>query len=350
LLTLMGTVAMCSPNTPVDKLTRVPIGTGPYRFVKWDAGTQIVLERFDGYWGKQPPVKKAVYIWRTESSVQAAMVLIGEADLAPDIAREDANRPDMDHSYLNSETTVLRFGGAWEPPLNDRRVRMALNYAIDREGLRGSIMSKEVIPATQLVVPGIFGYNPDLKVWPYDPQKARQLVDEARRDGVPVDREITLAGRIGQFPNNQELFEAVMTMYKAVGLNVKLKMGERLALEYYRRKPYITTAGPFIMGNAHDNNSGDMVFSAFVNYHCDGVQSTMCDKTVDGLIEKAQVAMGEERRKLWQTAMKRIREETIPDAVLYHMVAYCRVGKRISFKPSLATRIEIPLAQITFRQ
>ena len=195
--TLMGILAICSPNTPLDKLTRNPIGTGPYKFVKWDAGTQIVLERFDGYWGKQPQVKKAIYVWRSESSVRAAMVVIGEADLAPDIARQDANRPDMDYSYLNSETTYLRIGGAWEPPLNDRRVRMALNYAVDRDAIRGSILSKDVIPATQMIVPSIFGYNPDLKVWPYDPQKARQLLDEARKDGVPVDKEILLVGRIG---------------------------------------------------------------------------------------------------------------------------------------------------------
>jgi peptide/nickel transport system substrate-binding protein len=48
LVTLMGIVAICSPNTPMDKLTRNPIGTGPYKFAKWDAGSQIVLERFDG--------------------------------------------------------------------------------------------------------------------------------------------------------------------------------------------------------------------------------------------------------------------------------------------------------------
>ncbi len=224
--TLMANLAICSPNTPLDKFTRNPIGTGPYKFVKWDAGTQIILERFNGYWGKQPQVKKAIYVWRGESSVRAAMVLIGEADLAPNIKKEEANRSDMDYSYLTSETTDLRFGGGMQPPLNDRRVRLALNYAVDRDAIQGSIFSKDVIPATQLVMPSIFGYNPDLKVRPYDPQQAKKLLDEARKDGVPVDKEILMVGRTAYFPGAEELMEAVMAMYKAVGLNVKLKIVE----------------------------------------------------------------------------------------------------------------------------
>ncbi len=344
--TLMGTLTLCSPNTPLDKMTRNPIGTGPYKFVKWDAGTQIILERFDGYWGNQPQVKKAVYVWRTESSVRAAMVEIGEADLAPNIAAQNANRPDMDYSYFNSETTALIIGV--EPPLNDRRVRLALNYAVDRDAIRGSILSKDVVPATQLVVPNIFGYNPDLKVWPYDPQQAKKLLDEARKDGVPVNKEILMVGQIGQYPGSGELMEAVMAMYKAVGLNVKLKILERGVYVSYRDKPF--PKEPYIVSNQHDNNNGDAAFTVFNAYHCNASRSVTCDKQLDDLIEKAQVATGEERRKLWQAAFKRIHEEIIPNVMLFHLVGYTRVGKRINFKPSLATNSEIQLAQMTFKK
>ncbi len=350
LLTLIGFLAICSPNTPSDKSTRQPIGTGPYKFVKWDAGTQIVLERFDGYWGKQPQVKKGIYVWRSESAVRAAMVEIGEADLATNITAQDAKRPDLDYSYLNSETTSLRIGGVWEPPLNDRRVRMALNYAVDRDAIRGSILSKDVIPATQMIVPSISGHNPDLKVWPYDPEKAKKLLDEARKDGVPVDKEILLVGRTGYYPGGQELMEALMTMYKAIGLNVKLRMYEKAVFERYRYKPFPTNVGPYIMQNSHDNNFGDAVFTAFLHHHCKGDASSTCDKKVDELIEKAQISMGEERRTLWRAAFKRIQEDIIPNVMLFHMVGYSRVGKRINFKPSIATNSEVQLAKITIKQ
>lgn len=344
---LLATLSIGSPNTPSDKLIRNPIGTGPYRFVKWDAGTQITLERFDGYWGKQPQVKKAIYIWRGESAVRAAMVAIGEADLTPDIAKQDATRRDTDYSYLNSETSHLIIG-AWEPPLNDRRVRLALNYAVDRNAIRGSILSKEVVPAAQLVGPTVFGHNPDLKVWPYDPKKARQLIDEARKDGVPVDKEISLVGRTGRYPGSGEVMEAVLTMYKVVGLNVKLKMVESGVAAGYQRKPY--PQGPYVTDNQHDNRMGDPVFSVFNRYHSAGLQSHISDKKLDDLIEKAQVATGQGRKTLWGAVFKRIHEEIIPDVMLFHMMGYARIGKRINYKPTIATNGELQLAQITFKQ
>jgi peptide/nickel transport system substrate-binding protein len=99
----------------------------------------------------------------------------------------------------------------------------------------------------------------------------------------------------------------------------------------------------------HDNNKGDAWFTVFANYHTQGLQNHIGDKTLDDLIEKAQVALGEERRKLWQAAFKRIDQEITPNVMLYHMVGYARVGKRINYKPSIATIGEIPLAQITFK-
>ncbi len=347
---LMGNLTLCSPNTPSDKWTREPIGTGPYKFVKWDPGVQVILERFDGYWGEKPQVEKAIYLWRSESAVRAAMVEIGEADLAPDISKENANRPDLDYSYLNAETLVLRIGGLWEPPLNDIRVRMALNYAVDRDAIRGSIISKDVIPATQLVGPNISGYNPDLKVWPYDPEKAKKLLDEARKDGVPVNKEILLVGRSGYFPGGNELMEALMSMYKAVGLNVKLKMLDLGVWLTYQDKPFPTNVGPYMLQKQHDNNLGDAGFTVFFNYDCKGKISSTCDKKLDDLIAKAQVATGEERKNLWRAAFKRIHEEIVPNVELFHMVGYSRVGKRINFKPSLALSLELQLARITFKK
>jgi peptide/nickel transport system substrate-binding protein len=346
--THMASLAMCSPSTPTDRLVRNPVGTGPYKLAKWDAGTQIVYERFDGYWGKQPVVKKATFVWRAESSVRAAMVAIGEADLAPEIAAQDATNPELDRTFVGGETAMLRIYGIEEPPLNDRRVRLAMNYAVDRNGMRGTILSKDVIPASQLIVPSTFGYNPDLKPYPYDPQKARALLDEARKAGVPVDREILMVSRIQNFPASDELMEALLTMYKAVGLNVKLRIVEAGPALHYRVKPYVKV-GPYTYLNQHGNKTGDAAYSVYLRYHCEGQQSSTCDKRVDDLIEKAQVATGETRKTLWQTVLKIVNEEHVPDVNLFHMVGYSRIGKRINFKPSFLTPDEVQVAQITFK-
>jgi peptide/nickel transport system substrate-binding protein len=279
--------------------------------------------------------------------VRAAMVQIGEADLAPELAKQDATNPAMDVSFLNSETTYLIIG-AQDAPLNDRRVRLAVNYALDRNAIQASIVGKDAIPATQMVLPSIVGHNPTLKVWPYDPKKARQLLDEARKDGVPVDKEILLVGRIGYWPNGAELMEAVLTMYKEVGLNVKLKMMETGAFRAYNLKPF--PPGPYIWQNMHDNSYGDAVVTVMDFYHCKGSKSTICDQKLDAMLDKAQVSTGAERKNLWQAAFKRIYEENVSNVMLFHMVGYARVGTRINFKPTLVTGREIELGDITFRQ
>lgn len=346
--TMMGVMTMVSTNTPMGERTREPVGTGPYTFSEWTVGEKLVLDRFDGYWGEQPPVEKAVYIWRTESAVRAAMVKTGEADIAPNIAVQDATDPELDFSYPNSETSRLRIDTTIAP-LDDRRVREALNLAIDRDAIRGSIFSEDVIPATQLVVPSINGHNPELKVWPYDPEKAMQLLQAAKADGVAVDAEITLLGRINIYPNATEVMEAILAMYQAVGFNVKLKMVEVAEWVDFLTKPYAEDRGPIVQQSQHDNNNGDAVFTVFNKYHSDGGQSTMSNAELDDIIVRAGQATGDERQKLFQQAFKMINDDIIGDVPMFHMVGYTRVGPRLNFKPDISTNSELHIAKMTFK-
>lgn len=346
--TLMGTVVAMSTATPKGEITRNPIGTGPYRLAEWTPGQKIVLTRNDDYWGQKPTVTKATYIWRPESTVRAAMVAAGEADIAPNIAVQDATNPKMDFSFLNSETSRLRID-AEIPPLNDRRVRLALNYATDRDGMKGTIFSDKVIASSQHVVPGINGHNPDLKPYPYEPEKAKKLLAEAKADGVPVDKEIIIIGRHNLYPNSQESLQALQAMYEAVGFNVKLKMTE--AAEWYDLlfKPYAANRQPNLFQEQHDNNNGDAVFTIYVKYHSNGGQSTISDKVLDDLIDRAGQATGAERTKLYQEAFKRIHEVIVPDVSLFHMVGFTRVNPRLAFTPSIATNSELQLSEIGFK-
>jgi peptide/nickel transport system substrate-binding protein len=346
--TRMGVVSLSSPNTPTDKLVLHPVGTGPYVFDKWTPGQEIILKRFDGFWGKKPVVEGARYIWRSESTVRAAMVKVGEADIAPNIAVQDATDPSMDFSYPNSETTRLRID-VTRPPLDDKRVRMALNYAFDRQALRGSILSKDIDHATQIVVPSINGHNPALKVRKYDPAMAQKLIAEAKAAGTPVDKEIVIIGRTNIYPNGTEAMEAMMAMYQAVGLNVKLRMLEVGSWLKYLTKPYDENRPPILLQAQHDNNNGDAVFSVFNKFACGGAQSSTCDKNLDGLIGKASTMSGDERRKTWQEVNRIIYEDLASDVWMYHMVGYSRVGKRINFTPSISTNSELHLEDITFK-
>lgn len=346
--TLMGTMAITSPNTQPTKGTRNPVGTGPYKFVRWTPGQEVVLDRFPGYWGEKPQADGARYIWRSESAVRAAMVKTGEADIAPNIALQDATDSSMDFSYFNSETSRLRIDMT-RAPLDDIRVRKALNYAVDIDALRGSIFSKEVIPMTQIVVPSISGHNHSLKPYPYDVAKAKALLAEAKADGVPVDKEIVMLGRIGIYPNATEAMEALHAMLSEAGFNVKLQMVEVSQWVDLYTRPYAEDRGPVLQQGQHDNNSGDPVFSVFFKYACEGPQSTTCDKQVDDGIVAASAAIGDERRKLWEEVFRRLHQDIVPDVQMFHMVGFSRINPRLDFTPNISMNSEMQISKVKFK-
>lgn len=345
--TLFSTLAIMSMATPMDVITRDPIGTGPFVLAEWQPGQRVVLEAFDGYWGDAPAVTSATYIWRTDSAVRAAMVATGEADIAPTIAVQDATDASMDFSYVNGETTSFRID-ALVAPLDDIRVRRALNHAIDREAMMGTVLSEDVIIANQLVVPGTNGHNPDLTPFDYNPDLARQLLEEARADGVAVDTEIVLIGRYNIYPGSEEVIQAMLAMYQDVGFNVTLRMTD--AAEWYEIvfKPFAEDRAPNVFQTMHDNSKGDAVFTIASKYRSDSNQSTTDSPELDALIDRAIAAIGDERRDTFQEAFRMIHEDLMTDVDLFHMVGFTRVNPRLDFQPSIATNSELQLSQIAF--
>lgn len=346
--TLMTQLSIASTATPKGEYTADPIGTGPYDFVSWTQGENVKTERFPGYWGEQPKIAGATYVWRSKSSVAAAMVATGEADLAFSIAPQDATNPATDKVYPNSDTALFRLSTDI-PPLNDVRVRKALNLAIDRQAFLGSIVSPEAQLATQQVGPTVLGYNPNLTPWPYDPEQAMKLLAEARADGVPVDTEIRMFGRNGMFANSSEFVEAAAEMLRAVGFNIKLENLEISQWLEVANKPFAADRAPNILLTMHDNNSGDAAFTAYFKYHSEGRQSEIRDPEVDRLIVTAGESQGAEREKLYQEAFRRIYEDLVADAPLFHMVNYMRVGPRLDFTPTIANAVELQLAQLKLK-
>jgi peptide/nickel transport system substrate-binding protein len=344
---LMSVMTIVPEETPMKEYVRKPIGTGPYAMTDWVVGQRIVLERRDDYWGEKPEVTKATYVFRTDDAVRAAMVPAGEADIVPLLSQIDATNPATDFSYPNSETVFLRIN-EMVPPFTDIRVRKAMNMAVDREAFIGTLMPAEASIATRVVVPTTLGADEDLPGWKFDPEGAKKLLAEAKADGVPVDAQITMVGRIGNFPNVTETMEALSQMFSDVGLNVKLDMVEvgEWVKRYYR--PFADADKPTLVAAMHDNNRGDPVSSMFFKNACEGTNSSMCDKELDKLIADATAATDDARAEAWRKVFRRIADE-VHDIYLFHMVGYSRVSERLDFKPTIATNSELQLSQIKFK-
>jgi peptide/nickel transport system substrate-binding protein len=344
---LMSLVTIVPSETPVE-FTREPIGTGPYVLSQWTPGQSIVLERRDDYWGEAPEVTKATYVFRSDSAVRAAMVQAGEADIAPSVSEQDATNPETDFAYPNSETLYLRLDHSMAP-LEDKRVRQALNMAVDREAFIGTILPTGTQLATAMVPPTTLGWNKDIKAPAYDPEGARKLLEEAKADGVAVDTELELIGRTNNFPNVTEVMEALLAMFQEAGFNMKLQMYEVAEFENLYSKPYPEGRKPQLVAAQHDNARGDPVFSMYFKYHTDGRQSGMSDPQADSLIEKATAASGEEREKLWSELFAHLHDEVVADVLLFHMVSFARVNDRLAFEPTIATNSQLQLSEISFK-
>lgn len=345
---LMSTVTVTRDSEPMDAYVDTPVGTGPYVWDEYVRGQQITLSANPNYWGDAPTVTGATYVFRADSAVRSAMVAAGEADIAPNISLQDATDPAMDYSYPNSETVYMRLDNE-TAPLNDVRVRQALNYAVDREAFVGTILADGTLLATGMTPPSTIGYNHDLKPYPYDVEKAKALLAEAKADGVAVDTEITLIGRINNFANVQETMEALLAMWQDAGFNMKLQMFEVAEwLEHYS-KPFAVGRGPEIVEAQHDNANGDPVFSMYFKYACEGLQSGVCDQQLDGMIAEATSLTGADREAKWSETFKYIHEDLVADVMLFHMVGFSRVNPRLDFAPTIRTNSELQLSQIKFK-
>ena len=212
-----------------DGFKRAPVGAGPYRFVSFAPGVELVLEAFDQYWRKPPSVKRLVFKAVPDESTRLAMLKRGEADIA--YAFRGALAEELRRTAglalkptAPTFTEWLTFTEQWDPkaPWADRRVRLAANLAIDRKAINDAeYLGFGRISAS--IVPRDFAFAWPAPPYPYDPARARQLLAEA---GYPKGFD---AGEVATDMVYGPTAEAVVNYLQAVGIRARLRALERAA-------------------------------------------------------------------------------------------------------------------------
>ena len=273
------------------------------------------------------------------------MITNDEADIAVGLGPEDG-AGDLGVPFQNNETTALRMQ-ATEPPLDDIRVRQAINYAVNRIGIVKALFRDLGEPAAQLIPSGVVGYNEELPLWPHDLDKAKELIAQAKADGVPVDRQIRLIGRTAQFPKITETIEVLQSEFTEIGLNVKIEMMDTASQLQYQLRPFPANTGPYLLMIMHGNQAGDAAFTLDQYMLSDGPQAAYGTPEFDAKIRAAEALTGQARQDAFAELFAEEPREIMQMAYLAHMKGILGKSPRVDYTPDPATGDEMRLAAMT---
>jgi peptide/nickel transport system substrate-binding protein len=253
-----------------DGFKKAPVGAGPYKFVSFDPGVELVLEAFEPYWRKKPAVKRLVFKVIPDESTRLAALKLGEVDIAYSVRGELAEQLRQTPGLTLKPAVVqgtfcLYFPDQWDEksPWHDLRVRKAASLAIDRKGTNEALtLGYSAITGNSIVPKGYdFYWQPPEPV--YDPDEAKKLLAEAGfADGFD-------AGNYFCDSSYANIGEAVVDNLLAVGIRSKLRPIERAAfIKEYSEKKYknIIQAGPGAFGNAATRIEAHLVKGGVFSY------------------------------------------------------------------------------------
>ncbi|HVG77072.1 MAG TPA: ABC transporter substrate-binding protein [Patescibacteria group bacterium] len=212
-----------------DGFRKAPVGAGPFKFVSFQPGVELVLEAFEGYWRKTPSVKRLVIRSVPEESTRAAALKRGEVDIVyfinGPIAEEVRRTSGLTLTAMRTNGVFfIEFPEQWTAgsPWADRRVRLAASLAIDRQAINEA-ESLGFSGITGNFIPRHQEFALPIDAHPYDPKRARALLAEA---GYPNGFELA---EFTAFPPYNTMGEAIANYFVAAGIKTRVRTMERAA-------------------------------------------------------------------------------------------------------------------------
>jgi peptide/nickel transport system substrate-binding protein len=212
-----------------DGYKKAPIGAGPYKFVSFAPGVELVMEAFDGYWRKTPSVKRLVFKVISDESTRLAALKRGEIDVVYSIRGELAEELQKSPGLTLKPTVIqspqwVAMLDQWDPksPWHDKRLRLAVNHALNRKAIN-EVSCLGFCPPTGIIVPRVMDFALQTEPPAYDPAKARQLLAEA---GYPKGLD---AGEFVPIPPFFTAAEVMVNDLAAVGIRTRMRTMERAA-------------------------------------------------------------------------------------------------------------------------
>jgi peptide/nickel transport system substrate-binding protein len=203
------------------------VGTGPYTFVEFRPAERLILERNDDYWGDAPLTRRLDIRVITETGTRVSALQTGEVLVVNNVPPDQVDRIESDPNLTIMSTPTARIVYLGfrvdREPFDDVRVRQAINYAVNQDEIVQGLFLGLTDAADGPLAPMVFGAKNDLGPWPYDPDMARQLLEEA---GVAEGQRIVLGTPDGRYIQDRQVSEAVAGYLAEVGFDVDFRAAE----------------------------------------------------------------------------------------------------------------------------
>jgi peptide/nickel transport system substrate-binding protein len=296
---------------------RHPSGTGPFKFAEWRSNEAVVVEKNPDYWDGAPPLDAVVFRPITDANTRTAEMLSGGIDVMVEVP------PDALSEFENDRYKILEAAGphvwflilnAKEGPFSDVRVRQAANLAINKKAIVDNVLEGTAEIAAGPTPPAFgWAYNEELEPYPYNPERAKELIAEAGAEGAELTFYVTEggSGMLDPVP----MGTAIQADLEAVGFDVKI--------ETYEWNTFLGEVNPGLEGKA------DMAEMAWMTQDPDTLpflalrtgawpeeggfnSGYYSNPKVDELLEKARVSTSQEERAQLYKEMQAIVQEEAP--------------------------------------
>lgn len=290
-----------------EYLAANPMGTGPYKFVRWVKQEEVVLEANPDYWRGAPQIQQVIFRPVPEAATRISQIQTGQADIAVNIPANQVEALRNDPSVKIVDVPSVRViyvafqtrkGGIVGNPT----FRRALAHAIDARSLIDNVLMGAGYHMATALTPQHFGFDPSIQPYPYDPDLARRLLAESGYQG----EEIQFDTPSGRYAMDKEMAEAIAGQLQKIGVNVKLQVnewGNHVGLMTSREQK-----GIYMLGWGNATWDADGTLSPLLSG--DGAFSSHESPVSDELILKARSTMDQaERERLYHQALRQLHED-----------------------------------------
>jgi peptide/nickel transport system substrate-binding protein len=318
-----------------DAFAARPLGTGPFVFQEWVPGDHYTLTANKSYWGGAPAVDKLVIRTIPDGSTRVASLVAGESQIIEEVPIDLIDQVNSSGNARVDETSttvglVLTFDPTIKP-FDNPKVREAFDYAIDKPLILKQILDNQgEILQGQVLTKGALGWNPDLKARPYDPAKAKQMLQEA---GYDFDTPVPITTQNGKYVSDTDICNAVAGMLNQIGVKATVNIVEG---GVFQQMSNALKMGALYMVGWY--NLGDADFAS-VWYTKAGYRTKWVDPEYERLFVAARSTTDEAARVKAYNRMMQILYEQNPSIFLFGLPSLYGVSDTITGFGAAADKI-----------